>query len=57
MALQLQNILKTIAVEELPPTPKINYEPHTFESMFQHLRNLSIDLESMFQNYACMHAS
>ena len=36
-------ILKVITVEQLPPVVRIHYEPHNFDSLFTHLRNINFD--------------
>lgn len=43
------NYLKVITIVELPPIPKMHFVPHTFESIFTHLRNLSIDYSEKFR--------
>ncbi len=42
-------VLNIISIVELPAVPRTYYESHTFESMFAHLRNLSIGYSEKFR--------
>ena len=47
--IQWLEIIKVVVIEDLPPIPTIRYQRQNFQSIFVHLRNLSIDFSEKFR--------